>query len=137
MYTAIISNTGRQHLLECLRDNTTLLKLHTKRLPIKFGIHPAAGEEEEDELVRNESTSIQSQIDHHMVLNNIWKRYNDNNNSNNSIDDDNEEAEASVQEDDIPLNVYPTLLQKFAKKPLLLYLFLQKINHIYLLTFHI
>jgi hypothetical protein len=214
IYLPIISNTGRQHLLESLRDNTTLLKLQTKRPPIKIGIHPAAGEEEEeeeDELVRDESISIQSQIDHHMMLNNIWKRYNDNNNnrtasaaapkkkdliaatnvwfksemedkstvtnnflysaiqqkfecrmtkqqkrivrkrlarlvtksvngnennndttsddysSNTSIDDDNnEEAEESEQEDDIPLNVYPNLLEKFAKKPLLLYLFLQK-----------
>jgi hypothetical protein len=116
--SAIISNIGRQHLLESLRDNTTLLELQTKRPP--HGIHPAAGEEEkeEDELVRDESISIQSQIDHHMVLNKKWMRYNDNNNkSNNSIDDD---------KDDIPLNVYPNLLEKFAKKPLLLYLFLQK-----------
>ena len=122
--SAIISNTGRQHLLESLRDNTTLLELQTKRPP--YGIHPAAGEEEDD-LVRDESISIQSQIDHHMVLNKIWKIYNDNNDSsNNIIDVENEEAKASEQEDYIPLNVYPNLLEKFAKKPLLLYLFLQK-----------
>jgi len=119
--SAIISNSGRQHLLESLRDNTTLLELNT-RIPSSkiFVIHPAAGEEEkeEDELVRDESISIQSQIDHHMVLNKKWMRYNDNNNkSNNSIDDD---------KDDIPLNIYPNLLENFAKKPLLLYLFLQK-----------
>ncbi|OEU08663.1 hypothetical protein FRACYDRAFT_249563 [Fragilariopsis cylindrus CCMP1102] len=128
--SAIISNTGRQHLLESLRDNTTLLELQTKRPSSKiFVIHLAAGEEEkeEDELVRDESISIQSQIDHHMVLNKKWMRYNDNNNkSNNSIDDDNEETKASEQEDYIPLNVYPNLLENFAKKPLLLYLFLQK-----------
>ena len=124
--SAIISNTGRQHLLESLRDNTTLLKLQTRRPPYKVGIHLAAGEEE-DELVRHETISIQSQIDHHMVLNKKWKRCSDNNNkSNNSIDDDNEETKASEQEDCIPLNVYPHLLENFAKKPLLLYLFLQK-----------
>ena len=128
--SAIISTIGRQHLLESLRDNTTLLELNT-RIPSSkiFVIHPAAGEEEkeEDELVRDESISIQSQIDHHMVLNKKWMRYNDNNNkNNNSIDDDNEETKASEQEDCIPLNVYPNLLENFAKKPLLLYLFLQK-----------
>ena len=118
--SAIISTIGRQHLLESLRDNTTLLELNTRIPPYKSdksGIHLAAGEEE-DELVRHETISIQSQIDHHMVLNKKWKRCSDNNNkSNNSIDDD---------KDDIPLNLYPNLLENFAKKPLLLYLFLQK-----------
>ncbi|OEU07246.1 hypothetical protein FRACYDRAFT_251301 [Fragilariopsis cylindrus CCMP1102] len=118
--SAIISTIGRQHLLESLRDNTTLLELNARIPPYKSdksGIHLAAGAEE-DELVRHETISIQSQIDHHMVLNKKWKRCSDNNNkSNKSIDDD---------KDDIPLNIYPNLLEKFAKKPLLLYLFLQK-----------
>jgi hypothetical protein len=62
----IISNTVRkQHLLESLRDNMTLLELHTKRLPSKMGIHPLVEEEEEeeeDELVHISANAYPSLI---------------------------------------------------------------------------
>ena len=103
----MITNVGRRHLMGSLRDNKTLVRLDT----IKFGgENPAV---EEDETERNESISLQSQIDRHMMLIKMWYRY--------KYKDDN-------NRNSISLDIYPYLLEKFADKPLLLFSFMQR-NH--------
>jgi hypothetical protein len=110
----IITNIGRRYLLESLRDNTTLVQLNTRESSVFVEIREDEEDPvEEDETERDESISLQYQIDRHMMLNKIWKRYDDNSKSSTSI---------------ISLDIYPDLLEKLAEKPLLLFLFMQQ-NH--------
>jgi hypothetical protein len=115
----IITNIGRRYLLESLRDNTTLVQLNTRKISVVAGrIEGEVNRVEEDEIERDESLSLQSQIDRHMMLNTIWGRLATNNNN------DNSKSRAST----ISLDIYPDLLEKLAEKPLLLFLFMQQ-NH--------
>jgi hypothetical protein len=107
-----ITNIGRRHLLGSLRDNTTLIMLNTRRSS-SFDFEEE-NRVEEDETERDESISLQSQIDRHMMLNKIWKKYEDNNNNKSGTS--------------ISLDIYPDLLEKLAEKPILLFLFMQQ-NH--------
>jgi hypothetical protein len=104
---AMMTNVGRKYILDSLRDNTTLSTLDTTK-SLFVGEDPPENVEE-----RKERVFLQSQIDHHMMLNRIWKRCNKNNENNNN-------------RTTISIDIYPDLLEKLAKKPLLLFLFLQK-----------
>lgn len=108
----LITNIGRRHLLGSLRDNTTLMMLNTRES--STFVLEEEHQVEEDETERDESISLQSQIDRHMILNNTWKKY--------------ESIDNSKSGTSISLDIYPDLLEKLAGKPLLLFLFLQR-NH--------
>jgi hypothetical protein len=101
----LMTNTGRSYLLDSLRDNTTLSTLDT--IVINYDLTKT------DKKEKEKRNFLQSQIDHHMMLNRIWKRCNKNNENNNN-------------RTTISIDIYPDLLEKLAKKPLLLFLFLQK-----------
>mmetsp|Transcript_24930 Transcript_24930/g.68723 ORF Transcript_24930/g.68723 Transcript_24930/m.68723 type:complete len:376 (-) Transcript_24930:1519-2646(-) len=101
----MMTNKGRRYLLESLRDNVTLLKLDTRKLPLL--IDPFQIEEKEE---RDEGILLQSQIDRHLEWNRIYKRCNDN------------KGRA------ISLDIYPTLLETLANKPYALFLFLRENN---------
>ena len=107
-----ITNIGRRHMLRSLRDNTTLMMLDTRES--STFVFEEENQVEEDETERDESISLQSQIDRHMMLNNIWKKY--------------ESIDNSKSGTSISLDIYPDLLEKLAGKPLLLFLFMQR-NH--------
>ena len=108
----LITNIGRKHLLGSLSDNTTLVMLNTRES--STFVFEEENQVEEDETERDESISLQSQIDRHMMLNNIWEKY--------------ENIENSKNGTSISLDIYPDLLEKLAGKPLLLFLFMQR-NH--------
>ncbi|OEU12779.1 hypothetical protein FRACYDRAFT_244053 [Fragilariopsis cylindrus CCMP1102] len=108
----LITNIGRRHLLGSLRDNTTLTTLITRES--STFVFEEENQVEEDETECDESISLQSQIDRHMMLNYIWKKY--------------EEFASSKSGTSISLDFYPDLLEELARKPLLLFLFMQR-NH--------
>jgi hypothetical protein len=103
----LMTNTGRSYLLDSLRDNTTLSTLDT--IVINYDLKKT------DKKEKEKRNFLQSQIDHHMMLNRIWKRCNKNNENNNNNN-----------RTTISIDIYPDLLEKLAKKPLLIFLFLQK-----------
>jgi hypothetical protein len=107
-----ITNIGRRHMLRSLRDNTTLMMLDTRES--STFVFEDENQVEEDETECDGSISLQSQIDRHMMLNNIWKKY--------------ENIDNSKSRTSISLDIYPDLLEKLAGKPLLLFLFMQR-NH--------
>jgi hypothetical protein len=116
----VMTNVGRKYLLDSLRDNVTLSTLGTTKSFF-------TGEEDppEDEKKREERILLQSQIDHHMMLNKIWKRCKSNKNNNSDRAGSNNNNNRTIS-----LDIYPDLLEKLAKKPLLLFLFLQKHNYL-------
>eukprot|EP00536_Pseudo-nitzschia_multiseries_P003578 jgi/Psemu1/186242/e_gw1.56.61.1 len=101
----MMTNEGRRYLLESLRDNVTLLKLDTRKLPLL--IDPFQVEDKEE---RDEGILLQSQINRHMEWNRIYKRCNDNKGRR------------------ISLDIYPRLLETLANKPIALFLFLRENN---------
>ena len=71
----MMTNAGRIHLLESLRDNTTLLKLDTRAVPM--AISPDDDVNEDEVLLKEggiEGRLLQSHFDRHMKLNRFWKR---------------------------------------------------------------
>jgi hypothetical protein len=76
-----------------------------------------------NEEASNERICLQSQIDHHMMLNKIWKKCNNNNNIRSGSSSNNNYQTTSTT---ISFDIYPDLIEKLARKPLLLFLFLQK-----------
>jgi hypothetical protein len=120
----VMTNVGRKYLLDSLRDNVTLSTLGTTK-SLFTGEDPP-----EDEKEREKRIMLQSQIDQHMMLNRIWKRCNNNNNNNNNSNNSNRSGSYNNNNRTISLYIYPDLLEKLAKKPLLLFLFLQKHNYL-------
>ena len=105
-----MNNVGRRSLLDSLPDNKNLLILDTihkeeAESPTVFGI------ENEDAI--KEQTVLQSQINCSVKVNRIWKYCTKN---------------KWKQLNQLPVKTYPQLLESLGKKPLLLYLFLQKKN---------
>ena len=116
----VMTNVGRKYLLDSLRDNVTLSTLGTTK-PLSMGEEDPP----EDEKEREERILLQFQIDHHMMLNRIWKRCNNNRNNNSNRAGSNNSNNRTIS-----LDIYPDLLEKLAKKPLLLFFFLQKHNYL-------
>jgi hypothetical protein len=119
---AMMTNVGRRYILDSLRDNITLSALDTTK-SLFVGEDPTYNAEE-----RKERVYLQSQIDHHMMLNRFWKRCNDKNNNWTGSSNDNNRT--------ISLEIYPDLLEKLAKKQLLLFSFLQKDHPQIFTSFH-
>ena len=110
----MLTNVGRQALLDSLRDNCTLTELSTNS----------------GEVVQNDTVSLrlQSEIDDHMKLNKFWSRiqnfpYMDTKTKGVTIKYRKKRNMISVQ-------VYPDVIEVLATKPLLLYTFLRNdIDH--------
>ena len=104
----MMTNVGRRYLLESLRDNITLLKLATRRLPLLIDpLH------KEERIEHEEGIFLQNQINRHLEWNRIYRRCDENNNRSGRT---------------ISLDIYPDLLVELANKPAALFLFLRKNN---------
>mmetsp|Transcript_28031 Transcript_28031/g.58756 ORF Transcript_28031/g.58756 Transcript_28031/m.58756 type:complete len:388 (-) Transcript_28031:169-1332(-) len=123
----MMTNEGRRHLLQSLRDNVTLLKLDTRKLPLLIDPFHIEDKDEQDEGVL-----LQSRINQHMKWNRIYQRvcqngnHNGNHNANsnaNSNDNSNDNSNKNVS-----LDIYPTLLETLGNKPYALFLFLRENN---------
>ncbi|OEU06538.1 hypothetical protein FRACYDRAFT_272754, partial [Fragilariopsis cylindrus CCMP1102] len=153
-----MTNAGRIHLLESLRDNKTLLKLDTKAPP---AISPDDDLNEDEVLLKEggiKGRLLQSHLYRHMKLNRFWKRLKEwgnidkNNDGDRDDDDDNDDDENDDNDDDddddndddndddeneekylgrrsISMEILPDILEILAKKPLLLYTFIREEDH--------
>jgi len=111
----MMTNMGRRYLLESLRDNITLLKLETRRLPLLIDpLH------KEERIEHEEGILLQSQINRHLEWNRIYRRCDENNNNNNN---NNRSGRRTIS-----LDIYPDLLEELANKPAALFLFLRNNN---------
>jgi hypothetical protein len=135
----VMTNAGRIHLLESLRDNTTLLKLDTKALPV---ISSEDDVNEDEVLLKEggiEGRLLQSHFDRHMKLNRFWKRLRkrdtivDKNNDGDRNDDDDDDNDDNVEKylgrRSISMEILPDILEILAKKSLLLYTFIREEDH--------
>jgi len=157
-----MTNIGRTALLECLRDNTTVLTLDTL-----FS--------DADHTIPDDEKRLQSRINYQTKLNRFWKRLqqypyrrsneecksdegdgddddddDDDNNDDDDNDDDDDDDDDDDADDDNSLNsdakqrrkkkplsfqIYPDVLEVLAHKPLLLFKFLRDdVNHAELLN---
>ena len=136
----MMTNAGRIHLLESLRDNTTLLKLDTRAVPM--AISPDDDVNEDEVLLKEggiEGRLLQSRFDRHMKLNRFWKRLKkrdtivDKNNDGDRNDDDDDDNDDNVEKylgrRSISMEILPDVLEILAKKPLLLYTFIREEDH--------
>ena len=131
----MMTNAGRIHLLESLRDNTTLLKLDTRAIPMALSPN---NDVNKDELLLKEGgiegRLLQSHFDRHMKLNRFWKRLKkrdniDKNNDGDRDDDNDDNVEKYLGRRSISMEILPDILEILAKKPLLLYTFLREEDH--------
>ena len=154
-----MTTIGRTALLECLRDNTTIVSLETLVLN--------RNEKNYNITADDEKNRLQSRIDHQTKLNRFWKRlqqypYRKSNEEckskegdgdDDDDDDDNDDADDADDADDdddnslnsdakqrrkkkpLSLKIYPDVLEVLAHKPLLLFKFLRDdVNHVELLN---
>ena len=140
---SMMTNIGREALLDGLRDNMTVVSLETLIKDVGFDDVDPIGDEER---------RLQSCINQHTKLNRFWKRlkefpYHDdpNNNgdcnksgkNNSNADEDNNIVGSNVSDPEekqqqrrrkkkpIPMQIVPHVLEVLADKPLLLYIFLR------------
>lgn len=107
----MMTNKGRRYLLESLRDNVTLRKLDTRKLPLLIDPFQQENKEEHDEGI-----SLQCQINRHMEWNRIYQR---------CMSQTNERDQKMRS---ISLDVYPKVLETLGNKPTALFSFLRKNN---------
>lgn len=126
----MMTNEGRRYLLESLRDNVTLLKLDTRKLPLL--IDPFHIEDKDE---RDEGVLLQSQINQHMEWNRIYQgvcnsngNINDNSNGHEHTDNRCNYSSKNKGGRNISINIYPTLLETLGNKPYALFLFLRENN---------
>lgn len=119
----MMTNEGRRMLLESLRDNITLLKLNTTRLPLL--IDPL---QKEDPLEQKERKVLQSKINAHMEWNRLYKRCMEHHGCSQEEEGQHKQKQKTQRKRRISPSVYPTLLAGLANKPLALYTFLKEHN---------